>query len=158
MSKKTFATIGMILSIIIVFMGLLVMGGAMSGEMRTDTDIAITNYLYDSGHASFGADFYTFVNNNAAEAAEAARAAAGNARIAALNVANLSKLLQNALGLLLIGAGMLGFCHFGIVRCDCSATAVSPAPIAPAEAEPAAEPEKIPEPEDIPAEPEESNT
>ena len=109
MNKKTFTTIGMICSAVIFLMGILVMTGAMGGDA---SGASSASYLYDSGYASFGADFYTYVSNNAAEAASAARTIAGNLK-------NLSELLKNGLGLLLIAFGMFGVCHFGVLRCDC---------------------------------------
>ena len=109
MNKKTFATIGMICSAIILLMGILVMTGAMGGDASSASS---ASYPYDSGYASFGADFYTYVSNNAAEAASAARTIASNLK-------NLSELLKNGLGLLLIAFGMFGVCHFGMLRCDC---------------------------------------
>lgn len=120
MNKKTFTTIGMICSAVILLMGILVMTGAMGGDASSASG---ASYLYDTGYASFGADFYTYVSNNAAEAASAARTIASNLK-------NLSELLKNGLGLLLIAFGMFGVCHFGMLRCDC----VEPA--APASEEP----------------------
>jgi hypothetical protein len=66
------------------------------------------SYTYDSGYASFGADFYSFVNNNAAEAADGAQKAASN-----LN--EIANLLKNVFGIITIGFGLIAFCVFGMI-------------------------------------------
>lgn len=71
MTKKTFALIGMIISLAIVVCGVLTISGELGGNAHYASG---ASYLYDSGYASFGADFYTYVSNNAAEAADAAPA------------------------------------------------------------------------------------
>ena len=60
MNKKTFSTLGMIFSAVIVFLGILVLAGALGGDASYPNS---ASYLYDSGYATFGGDFYTFVNN-----------------------------------------------------------------------------------------------
>ena len=119
MNKKVFATIGMIVSIVIVVMGVLVMTGAMGGNANYPSSAP---YSYDSGYATFGGDFYTYVNNNASEAASASRTAASNIRA-------LCELLKNFCGIALIGLGLIGLCAFGIQRCN-AAEAALPAPVA----------------------------
>ena len=110
MSKKTLATLGMIFSLVLVFISFLVFAGAMGGDVDYPSSAP---YNYDSGYASFGADFYSYVSNNAAEAASASRTAANNVR-------ELCDLLKTVSGFFMLGFGLLGFCHFGIVRCDCT--------------------------------------
>ena len=119
MNKKTYATIGMIVSVLIVLMGILVISGAFGGN--GDSPSSAPSY-YDSGYASFGGDFYTYVNNNAGEAASAARTTARN-------VDYLSTLLKNACGIFLMGFGLMGACAFGIVRCSFCACAEAPAAV-----------------------------
>lgn len=134
MSKKTFATLGMIFSAVIVLASILVFAGALGGDADYPSSAP---YSYDSGYASFGADFYTYVSNNTAEAASASRTAANNVR-------ELCDLMRNVCGCFLMGFGLLGICHFGIVRCECQkketaecAATESEAPVAPeAPAEP----------------------
>lgn len=108
MNKRIYATIGMVISAVIIFMGLLAMTGALGGEPHY-ADSA--SYLYDTGYASFGGDFYTYVNNNAAEAADAAYAVAANIR-------EVSSLLKSVCGVFLMGFGAFGLCHFGMIRCE----------------------------------------
>ncbi len=111
MTKKRFATIGMIVSILIVLMGILVISGAFGGD--GDYPGSAPSY-YDSGYASFGGDFYTYVNNNAGEAASAARTTARN-------LDTLNDLAKNVCGIFLMGFGLMGLCAFGIVRCSYTA-------------------------------------
>ena len=109
MSKKTFATLGMIVSVVLVLVSILIFTGVMGGDADYPGS---ASYSYDSGYASFGADFYTYVSNNAAEAASASRTAANNVR-------ELCDLMKNVCGSFMLGFGLLGFAYFGIVRCDC---------------------------------------
>ncbi len=106
MSKKTFATIGTIVSILLVIVGLLVLFGVFGGAARYPNSAP---YSYDSGYATFGGDFYTYVVNNAGEAASASRTAA-------INTMELCNLMRNVGGILLISFGLFGFCGFGILR------------------------------------------
>ena len=109
MTKKAFATIGMVVSVLIAVMGVLVIAGQLGGQASSASSAP---YTYESGYASFGADFYTYVSNNAGEAASASRTAANNIR-------ELCELLTNVSGIFLIGFGLLGVCYFGIHRCSC---------------------------------------
>ena len=120
MSKKLFATIGMIVCIVFVIMGFVTMG------QDNECSIASRSGLYDSGLTSFGADFYTYSNNNTAEAASAAR-------ITANNIYNLYDLVADVLGWLFVFSGSIGFCHFGVVRAECNCAAPAAAPIVPEE-------------------------
>lgn len=109
MSKKTLATLGMIVSMILVLFAALVFTGELGGDANYPSTAP---YGYDSGYATFGGDFYTYASNNAAEAASASRTAAANIR-------ELCNLMKNVCGCFLMGFGLMGFCHFGIIRCDC---------------------------------------
>lgn len=111
MSRTTYAKIGMVSCAIIAIMGLLILCGAMGGS----TQDSYGSYGYTNGKASFGADFYTYVNNNAYRAASAAEVTADN-----LN--EIGTLLRWSLGILVFGIGAIGACGFGIVYCDCDKT------------------------------------
>lgn len=104
MNKKIISLIAMIVSLAIVLCGVLVISGAMGG----DTSYASSSYRYDSGYAEFGADFYTYVSNNAAEAASAARTTASN-------IGDIAELLKNVCGVFLMGFGLLSLCFFGMI-------------------------------------------
>lgn len=135
MNKKTVSLIAMIVSVLIVFFGILVMAGSLGG----DTGYASSAYLYDSGYASFGADFYTYVSNNAAEAASASRTIASN-------LDAISQLLKNACGIFLMGFGLLSLCHFTMIwlgeKKEDEVQQIEEAPEAPAQ-EAETEPETI---------------
>ena len=105
MTKRNFAMIGMVVGLVVAFCGILTIFGAMGGNTGSANSAP---YLYDSGYASFGADFYSYVCNNAAEAADGAQKAASN-----LN--ELANLLKNVLGILLIGIGLIAFSCFGMI-------------------------------------------
>lgn len=85
--KKSFLLYGIIISAIIAFLGILVIAGVFGGNASSASSAPS---LYDSGYATFGADFYNFVSNNAQEAASAAR-------IAANNIKELVSLMRNVL-------------------------------------------------------------
>lgn len=104
MNKKTVSLIAMVVSALLVLFGILVLAGSLGG----DTSYASSSYLYDSGYAEFGADFYTYVSNNAAEAASAARTTASN-------LGDIAELLKNVCGIFLMGFGLLSLCHFAMV-------------------------------------------
>lgn len=109
MSKKVFAIIGMIVCVLFIITGFTVMG--QDNECST----ASRSGMYDSGLTTFGADFYTYSNNNTAEAASAAR-------ITANNIYHLYDLLGNIFGWFFVFAGLIGFCHFGVVLAECKDT------------------------------------
>lgn len=116
MSKKTYATLGMILGLIMALSGILTITGAMGGDTSYPSSAP---YSYESGYASFGADFYTYVSNNSAEAASAARTTASN-------LEDIAELLKNVCGAFLIGFGLMGFCFFGTIRAGCTVSAEEP--------------------------------
>lgn len=115
MSKKLFATIGMIVCVVFVIMGFVTIG------QDNECSIASRSGLYDSGLTSFGADFYTYSNNNTAEAASAAR-------ITANNIYELYDLLADVFGWFFVFTGLIGFCAFGVIR---SGSHEAIAPVAP---------------------------
>lgn len=151
MSKKYYAVCGMIVGSILVLMGILAMSGALGGNMTLAS--GSSSILYSSGYASFGADFYTYVTNNAEEAASASRTVA-------VNLVGIAGFLKTALGLLMMAFGLFMNCFFGIRLAETKAEAKRSEPAAPARkpepAPPAAEkPEEEPKPEVEPEEPEE---
>ena len=105
MTKKHYSVVGMIIGTILVLMGIFAMSGALGGN----TVIATSNssYLYSSGYASFGADFYTYVTNNAEEAASAARTISSN-----LN--QIASFLKTVLGIMMMAFGFFMNCFFGL--------------------------------------------
>jgi hypothetical protein len=108
MNKKTISLVAMIVSAVVFFFGFLVMVGAIGG----DTGLASgAPYSYDSGYAEFGADFYTYVSNNAGEAATAARTVASNLH-------EIASLLKGTLGIFLMGFGLMNLCRFALVWLD----------------------------------------
>jgi len=107
--KKTFSILGIIVCCVIAFLGILVLAGKLGGEQSFAGSPA---GYYDSGYATFGGDFYSYVNNNAATAAVRTGAIVNN-----LN--GISSLLKNVCGISMIGFGLIGICLFGIF---CSST------------------------------------
>lgn len=131
--RKFWSIFGILGGLALIACGVLIMSGEMGGNANSASG---ASYLYDSGYASFGGDFYSYVNNNAAEAASAARTTASNVRAVA-------QLLQNFCGLMLMGFGLFMSCYFGVC-CAGSKTptsaAVNSAPVTqPVSSEPAAE-------------------
>jgi hypothetical protein len=104
LTKKTLSLAAMIISVLIALSGFLIITGAFGGN----TSHANSSYLYDSGLTKFGADFYTYVNNNAAEAAMAARTVASN-------LDSIADVIKSACGIFLIGFGLLSLCCFTMV-------------------------------------------
>ncbi len=102
--KKTFSLIGMIGGVLAIVLGVLILAGVFGGDGNTPGSAP---YGYDSGYSIFGADFYTYVSNNAAEAASAGRAAAYNTR-------DLIGLTRYVGGGGLIAFGLFMLCSFGI--------------------------------------------
>lgn len=116
MNKKTISLIAMIVSILVVFFGFLTLVGAMGGDTSTSGgSFDSGSYLYDSGYAEFGADFYTYVSNNAAAAADAAESAASAARTVAANLDDIATLLKSFCGIFLMGFGLVNLCRFAMI-------------------------------------------
>lgn len=101
--KKSFCVLGIIVSLVVSLFGVLLLSGALTDSPSSASS---ASYLYDSGYAIFGADFYTYVSNNAAEAASATRTVASNQR-------DIFVLIRTASGIFVTGFGLLGFCLFG---------------------------------------------
>ena len=104
MIKKLVSAAGMLVGVVVIVMGILVMAGVLGGNAYS---ASTASYQFDSGYASFGADFYTYVSNNAAEAASATRTVASN-------LVRIADLLKNALGILTIAFGAFMLFYFAI--------------------------------------------
>ena len=113
--KKRYATFAKIVSLLLVILGFLTIVGVMGGDTYYPSSAP---WNYDSGYATFGGDFYTYVVNNAGEAAAGSRAAASN-----LN--DISTLLKSVCGIFLMGFGLLSFCFFGVITADDSSKSVA---------------------------------
>ena len=139
--KKAFSIIGILVGIAFILVGIMSMSGAFSGSSTYPDG----SFLFDSGYAEFGADYYTYSVNNTAEAAEAARAAA-------YNVIDVTDFLASFCGIFSILFGILVICAFGVVLGCCNKETVTattnadeaPAEEAPAEESPAEEPAEAP--------------
>lgn len=116
-SKKYFVYIGMIAGLLTVIMGILVIAGTMGGEIYRPS----AKPFFDYGFATFGADFYTYVTNNAADAAAASKAAAEN-------LGEIIALLKNVCGIALIAGGLFTLCFFGIQYAECEQAVLKEAP------------------------------
>ncbi|MBQ3110187.1 MAG: hypothetical protein IJC69_03515 [Clostridia bacterium] len=109
MSKKVYATIGMLISLALVIIGIVSMCGGLGGNTSYPGSAP---YTYDSGYAMFNADYYTYSVNNSAEAASAAHTAAAN-------LDDIGEFLSLACGLFMVCLGLISFCGFGIVLSTC---------------------------------------
>ena len=85
--RKGFCILGIVVSLVIILLGVLLLTGKI--DVKPESSYL---YKYESGYAVFGGDFYTHVNNNAAEAVGLIRVAAG---------------------ILIMSLGAIGFCLFG---------------------------------------------
>ena len=103
--RKFFSILGLLFCGAVVYFGIQFLNGDVVSAPNSSSS---TPYYYDSGYASFGGDFYTYVNNNAAEAAEAARTMASNQ-------IKLFRLMTKFFGYFLISLGGMGACLFGTI-------------------------------------------
>ena len=124
-----YVTMGKIVSLVLVFFGFLALVGSLGGDTSYPGSAP---YSYDSGYATFGGDFYTYVTNNAAEAASASRTAA-------YNIGDIADLLKSVCGVSMMCFGLISFCAFGIIGGKCKNEAIC-APVAEAPAEETAVP------------------
>lgn len=97
----------MIIGILLVIIGMVTLGGGLG-----DADYYGGNSPYDSGYASFGGDYYTYSVNNAAETTSATNAVNSNLR-------EISDLIKNIFGWLMMIVGAMSVCGFGIVYSGC---------------------------------------
>lgn len=111
MNKKISNIVRLIVCAALIIIGVITLFGGFTGD---NNYYSPSNYNYDVGYATFGADFYNFVSNNAAYAAY------NTARVAA-RVSDLIDLMENIFGFAFIAVGLLGICKFGIKeekRCE----------------------------------------
>ena len=112
--KKAFSIIGIVASVALVAAGVTVLtslfGYLASGHVGDPHGSYGTSYDY--GYATFGADFYNYVSNNAGLAAYGAQRAAGN-------LSEIFDLLRFALGVTMICFGLGGVAAFGVVLSGC---------------------------------------
>ncbi len=134
MGKKVFSWIGMICGVAVIILGILVMSGSFGGNASSYTPWSSS--VYPQGFASFGADFYSYVSNNAADAASAARTTANN-------LDKIADLIKSASGVFLMAFGAFMFCLFGTKLTDTPRVTVAPAAPAP-EVEPVQQGELYP--------------
>lgn len=104
-NPSIFKLIGMLVGVILIIVGIVTIAGGLGGNgYYADT----APYSYDTGYATFGADFYSYVCNNSAEAAEGALTAARNTRA-------IGELLRNVCGVAFIAFGLVDICAFGLI-------------------------------------------
>lgn len=101
MSKKASSILGLVTSIVLAVIGILILCEVFGGSHGS----LVSPYNYDYGYATFGADFYNYVSNNAAYSAKGTVAVYQT-------LSSLNDLLKNAFGFLFIGIGLFGVCHF----------------------------------------------
>ena len=106
MSKKTLSLVGIIVGFAFILIGILSFSGALGGNTSHPSSAP---YSYDSGYASFGADYYTYSVNNTAETARAARTTASN-------LDDIADFIKNFCGLFSICFGLAIVCCFAIYR------------------------------------------
>ena len=115
LTKKNFALIGMCVGVLVVIFGIIALAGV-------DYSRDLGGHYYDTGFASFGGDFYSYVNNNTAQAVHA--------------ITNQSELINKAIGkvggLILLSMGLLAICRFGVMWVEEKAAEPKPANAAPA--------------------------
>lgn len=106
--KKGFSLAGIAVGALMIIFGIVAMCGGFG-----DADYSGSNSPYNSGYATFGADYYTYSVNNSAETASAARSANSN-------LGEISNILRNCLGLIMLAIGFICICGFGIVYAGCT--------------------------------------
>ncbi len=112
--KKFFSVIGMLAGIGMIVVGVLFLTGTFGGDAVGSVTAERYGATSEYGYAKFGADFYTYVSNNAYVAANNAYEAARTSAATANRVTALTELVRYAGGLLMIFFGLFGFCGFGV--------------------------------------------
>ena len=131
--RKFFSIVGILFSCVIIFWGLQYLNlnrDYVGGRLSSPSSASGAPSYVDSGYASFGADFYTFVTNNAADAAEAVHTVASNQIQLFDQLYQLKTVFSQFFGYFLISLGGIGVCLFGCLF-------ASPQPVIPAPAIPA---------------------
>ena len=108
--KKFLSIVGLFVGLAFIVVGILTMSGTFGGWTSSPGSAP---YYYDSGYASFGADYYTYSVNNSAEAASAARTAA-------YNLDHIAEFFLNFFGITSILFGLMVISGFGIVLSSCT--------------------------------------
>ena len=115
-TKKFFATIGIVASALLVLCGILAITGFFDHcETHQVRGPSAYVYDYDYGYATFGADFYNYVANNAGQAGEGVQGAANN-------LDEIFEWLKLVFGAMMICFGFGGVAAFGILFLDCTKT------------------------------------
>ena len=105
--KKILSLIGILTGVAVTIFALCLLCGAFSKEWSVGGFSS-----YDSGYASFGADYYTYMVNNSAETTTCVRAVARN-------IGYIYDLLELCVGTFMLCFGIMSVCGFGIVFADC---------------------------------------
>ena len=117
--SKIFTTVGMVLCGVFFLLGFLALVGAFTGSISHSD-----HTTRSSGYSTFGADFYTYVNNNAAMAAN-------NTGSAANNLAHLQTLVATVGGIIIMAISGIGFCLFGYLNEKIAAADAAPKSMSP---------------------------
>lgn len=109
--KKGWSVTGMIMSFLVIVLGVLMISGQagflnLGVRSSQDSSALYPKYNYSRGFAKFGGDYYTYVNNNAADAAY-------YADMAAYNIVVMTNRMNTISGLFMIAFGAFGVCLFG---------------------------------------------
>lgn len=102
--KKKLAIVGIFIGLASIVVGIL----SLTGDLFT---YHFAPPRYDYGYERFGADFYTYVSNNAA--------------MAAYEASNLNNNFTTAFGIMFILFGSVISCSFGIIFASCNASTVA---------------------------------
>lgn len=133
--RKFFSIVGIFFSCMVIYLGVqyinlnaeFVGGRTVSAP---DTASSAPSYV-DSGYASFGADFYTYVTNNAADAASAVHTVAANQVRIFDQMNQVKTILTRFFGFVLISLGGMGVCLFGFLSFSPNPQAPSPSVVPP---------------------------
>lgn len=107
--RKTVAVAGMVCGAIILFMGLLSMGGAFYDGSDGATTVSSTTH---SSYEWYGGDAYTGIQQAAVDASNNAKAAAENITLTNYYLYAISSLIGKGIGALLIALGLMTFMKY----------------------------------------------
>lgn len=114
MKKSIFSVMGMCFSIAAIICGIFLFL-TKPAEYNLTMSYPYVAYNEDSGFATFGSDFYTYVNNNAAQAASSSDKALRNQMEMAKQIQSAETAICMTGGMLLIAFGGVSFCVFGFI-------------------------------------------